>query len=264
MGTYPRSRLLLTALLVGGAWRCDPADVTERPGREADAPLVANRERAAKLDSAARYLRRGRIYMQESAFIRAISQLEQSVRLNPESAEARSMLGLSYAMRLNAGKAIEHIERAIALEPENGEHYMLLGKAHMLLTDDDGARAAYERAIELGLKRGKPYYDLGIISDRENRLDDARAFFEKAVETAPQLAPSCDLRLGIIAEKEGDASRAIDLYERALRGDSDLTTAHYRIAKLYLEAGRDSLAQSHLREFQRLKAAEVEAEARGG
>ena len=194
--------------------------------------------------------------MKERTYTRAIAQLRQSVRLNPESAEAQSMLGLAFALKLKPGKAVEHIEKALSLEPQNGTYYMHLGKTYMLLTDYEAAKAAYENAIELGLRRGKPYYDLGIISERENRLDDARQLYEKAIELVPEFAPSCNLRLGIIAEKQGKGARAIELYGAALAGDGDLTAAHYRIAQLYLEAGRDTLARTHLQHFQRLKAAE--------
>jgi len=245
-----RYTLTILAVVQFNSMGCGPASEVHE-----GASAVTDETQSATLDSAALYLRRGRLYMKERTYTRAIAQLRQSVRLNPESAQAQSMLGLAYALRLKPGKAIEHIEKALALEPENGTYYMHLGKAYMLLTDYTAAKAAYERAIELGLRRGKPYYDLGIISERENKLDDARLFYQKVIELIPEFAPSCNLRLGI-AEKQGDGARAIELYGAALAGNGDLTTAHYRIAQLYLETGRDALAQTHLQQFQRLKVAE--------
>lgn len=246
-------RLAVTILVVipFGWLRCGPAGEVDE-----GSSAVTGETQSATLDSAALYLRRGRLYMKERTYTRAIAQLRQSVRINPESAQAQSMLGLAYALRLKPGKAIEHIEKALAIAPQNGTYYMHLGKAYMLLTDYPAAKAAYERAIELGLRRGKPYYDLAIISERENKLDDARQLYQKVIELIPEFAPSCNLRLGIIAEKQGDDAGAIELYGAALAGDGDLTTAHYRIAQLYLEIGRDTLAQTHLQQFQRLKAAE--------
>jgi len=250
---------LLTTVIAAAALHCGPGgEGAQRPGSDASAPgsvQAADVEHRAAIDSAALYLRRGRLYMKERVYSRAISQLRQSVRINPDAPAAHGMLGLAYALRLKPGTAIEHLEQAIALEPENGTHYMHLGKSHMLLTDYAAAKAAYERAITLGLKRGKPYYDLGIISERDNRLDDAHELYQKAIDLVPEFAPQCNLRLGIIAQKQGDDTGAMELYLRALRGDPDLTTAHYRIAQLYLESGHDALAQTHLQQFQQLKAA---------
>jgi tetratricopeptide (TPR) repeat protein len=211
------------------------------------------------VDSVAIYVRRGRTYLKAQEYSRAIAPLSQAVRLDSQSAEAQDLLGLVYAFRLEPGKAIEHIDKAIAIKPENGTYYMHLGKAYMLKTDYVGATAAYERAIELGLKKGKPHYDLGIIAEREGRLEDARSRFREAIKVAPRFAPSCNLQLGIIAEKLGDEIKAIGLYSRALTGNPNLTTGHYRIALLYLNGGREELAEKHLEHFRRLKAAKGQA-----
>ncbi len=197
--------------------------------------------------------------MKEHVYSRAIDQLTQAVRLDPESAQAQSLLGLAYALRLKPGIAIQHIDKAIALDPDNGTYHMHLGKAYMLLTDYDRAKGAYTRAIELGLKRAKPFYDLGVISEREGQLQEARTFYEKAIEMVPEMAAPCNLRLGIIAEKRGDPARAIHLLAAALEADPDLTAAHYRIAQLYLKTGSHALADHHLQQFRHLKTAEGRA-----
>ena len=256
-----RSQIVLIAMVAAGLLHCSSSDVAEGLGAvggddEQRVTVDGQRRGASAVDSAAIYTRRGRRHMKEQAYGRAIEELSRALRVNPEAHEALDMLGLAYAFKLEPGKAIEHIEQAIAMAPENGSYQMHLGKAYMLLTDYDGATTAYERAIEMGLKKGKPYYDLGIIAEREGRLDDARSYFEKAIEVAPRFAPSCNLRLGIIAEKTGDDKRAIALYTRALKGDAGLTIGHYRIAQQHLRQGREDLAERHLEKFRQLKAAE--------
>jgi tetratricopeptide (TPR) repeat protein len=237
--------VLLFSMTAVGSLHCgSDGEVAESLGQGAGETMV---------DSLAIYVRRGRTHMREQAYSQAIEQLSRAVRVNPESHEAQDMLGLAYAFKLEPGKAIEHIGKAIAIEPDDGNYQMHLGKAYMLLTDYAGATAAYERAIELGLAKGKPYYDLGIIAERESRLDAARSYYEKAIEVVPRFAPSCNLRLGIIAEKEGDDAKAIELYSKALKGDPSVMTAHYRIAQQYLRGGRQDLAERHLEQFNRLK-----------
>ena len=244
--------ILLAGLATIGLVHCGTESGVEDRG-------AGQRVRSSVSDSAAFYLRRGRLYMKEHVYTRAVEQLTHAVRLDSASAEAQSMLGLAYALRLKPGKALPHIEKAIANDPANGIYHMHLGKAYMLLTDYDNAKVAYGRAIELGLKRGKPYYDLGIINEREGRLEVAEAFYETAIKMVPRLAAPCNLRLGIIAEKRGDSERAIELLAAALESDPDLTGAHYRIGQLYLEAGNDVLADFHLKQFRRLKVAEGHA-----
>ena len=60
-------------------------------------------------------------------------------------------------------------------------------------------------------------------------------------------------------EKKGDMRQAIELYSTALKRNSTLTEAHYRIAQLYLGQGRSVLAEIHLDRFRALKAAAAEA-----
>lgn len=270
-GSRAFSLVALTVLLGGGSIHCGTEEVDEGLGagggandRVAAGRVASDRAadeggRRATVDSVAIYVRRGRTHMREQTYSRAIAPLSQAVRLDSQSAEAHDLLGLAYAFRLEPGKAIEHIDKAIAIKPSSGTYYMHLGKAYMLKTDYVGATAAYERAIELGLKKGKPYYDLGIIAAREGRLEDARSRFREAVKAAPRFAPSCNLQLGIIAEKLGDQMKAIGLYTKALKGNPDLMTAHYRIALLYLSGGREELAEQHLAHFRRLKVAKGRA-----
>ena len=97
-----------------------------------------------------------------------------------------------------------------------------------------------------------PFYDLGIIRERSNRLAEAREFYEKAVAALPGFAPGY-LRLGMILEREGNGKRALALYTAALERDPGLAAAHYRIARRYLEEGREVLAGIHLERFRALK-----------
>ena len=59
-------------------------------------------------------------------------------------------------------------------------------------------------------------------------------------------------------ERQGDRRRATELYSKALERDPNLTQAHYRIAQLYVEAGRHMLAEIHLKRFRDSKAAEAQ------
>ena len=85
---------------------------------------------------------------------RAIPALRKATTLNPNSARAFYVLGLTHAANMNKGEAVEAFERAVALEPKNLAYRKELNRAQSLSV---GVIAAYKAT-----RAGEKIFDAGI------------------------------------------------------------------------------------------------------
>ena len=85
---------------------------------------------------------------------RAIPALRKATTLNPNSARAFYVLGLTHAANMNKGEAVEAFERAVALEPKNLAYRKELNRAQSLSV---GVIAAYKAT-----RAGEKIFDAGV------------------------------------------------------------------------------------------------------
>ncbi|MDP9025361.1 MAG: tetratricopeptide repeat protein [Candidatus Eremiobacteraeota bacterium] len=108
----------------------------------------------------------------------------------------------------------------------------------------EGAATPAERAKILN-KRGVALVKAG-------RRDDARASFASALAARPQFAPAL-VNEGNLAFEEGDVSRAVALYESAIRCDDSYSVAHLNLGVAYKRLGRRGDAVREFRRANRLE-----------
>ena len=142
-----------------------------------------------------------------------LEQVRQLVRLDPQDAQAKIVLGNALANRRQNEKAIEVLKEIPALEPKRAQIWRSLGNTFGRLGQYEDAAAAYEHAIELA-----PDDSLSL-----SRLATERYRFEKYEE-------------------------AIELYARALQADPRLISARRNLADLYADLGRYQDAVNLLRQ----------------
>lgn len=97
--------------------------------------------------------------------------------------------------------------------------------------------------------REKPdYYDEGIDLAQQARFHEALTSFRLALRENPRDAAALE-QMAVVYTRIGMTDEAIKMYARALAERPNSAAAHYGIAFLLLNRGRNEAAADHLRAF---------------
>jgi tetratricopeptide (TPR) repeat protein len=147
---------------------------------------------------------------------------------------------------------LDHYKTLVDAQPNDPAHRVNLGYTYFLKNDNDEAIKQFKVALDLDKKYYDAYLNLAIVYNDEDRLDDSLKAAQKAVELAPrdykgqlqkgmvyrklkmydealeslnqanQLMPgNTDIiyEIGLLAEEQGMATEAADIYKEALSYD---------------------------------------------
>lgn len=102
-----------------------------------------------------------------------------------------------------------------------------------------------------GKEEGRPdYYGEGLELAQEERYHEALTSLRLALREHPGDVATLE-QMAIVYTRMGMTDEAIKMYQRALEKDPESAGAHYGIAFLYLNRGRDTEAAVHLDAFLR-------------
>lgn len=112
----------------------------------------------------------GTAYLVKGNYPLALSNLQESVRLDPNNAVARNNLGLAYYVRQKFTEALEHINKAVELEPKytdarnnRGRLYADMGKYDLAIKDLNIAKndLTYQQPGKVISNLGYTYFKKG-------------------------------------------------------------------------------------------------------
>jgi tetratricopeptide (TPR) repeat protein len=135
--------------------------------------------------------------------------------------------------------------RTAELEPMHPQINYRIAQAYW--SDGDPVRARAHFLAELRLNPG----DVDVIMDfalfllEAGELEAAREKCHRILELTPDFGPAL-FYLGEIALDQGEAERAAQLFEEALRHDPALAGPHYRLAQYALNAQQPQQVRTHL------------------
>jgi tetratricopeptide (TPR) repeat protein len=203
---------------------------------------------------------RAKIWGAQNQIDKSIEELEKSVQLRPEYAEAWSDLGGMRRLSLDSDGAVQALEKAVALNPHDSTAQYRLGQLYLqdgetlkaldhlkvaLLGDPSDAASLYslDRALRKAgrLEEAKPI---------EKQLAELRAKSDHASTVA--LAASRLNDEGITWEKSGDLRAALAKYRAALDLDPTGTGFQLNYGLALCRLGRWENATAELREVLRL------------
>ena len=111
------------------------------------------------------------------------------MKLDPNNAEARLRLGMSYAALERKPesedeykKAIELFKKKIQEDSKDGLSFFYLGEAYNFLHRDEDAARAYREATRLKPDDEEAWYQLGMAEIKLAQYSDAVNAFQKALE----------------------------------------------------------------------------------
>jgi len=182
------------------------------------------------------------VYYLSAAFVLALTALGQPVASN----QAAALLGSGNQLmqqRFYQEAAVE-FQHALQIQPGLGAARYQLGVCYFAMGQNDESR----REFELLKKQAGPSHEISYYLGRLLLLmgDAAGAIRELAPLTSDPKIPDSAYFLGLAYAAAGDQAKGIEWLERCARARPGDYHVHYRLARLYADAGRKADAQ---REF---------------
>ena len=156
-------------------------------------------------------------------------------------------------------KAIEDLKQAAKLNPNLPRLQYSLGVAYFKVTRYADSRAAFETELKRAPNDVSTHCYLASMDEKEGRLDDARERLDRALLIEPASADANWL-LGKVLLAQGKATEAVKPLQVGVAGDPNDTQKRYQLARAYQQLGRKEDAERELAEVDRLHARQREAD----
>ena len=161
----------------------------------------------------------GQGYLEKGDATNAMTAYSRSVKLAPESVDARLNLANACLLAGDSRAVIEQCQAALALDHNNAAAYYLMGCAHLRLNEAGLAVQAFQQSQKIDPAVDALNFQLGLAQERLGNLEDAIREFETLFQFQPN-HPS----------------------------------GHYQLSRLYLRVNRTAEAAQELAKHQELLA----------
>jgi type IV pilus assembly protein PilF len=199
MTLRPALLLLITSLLAGcvSTGNVDPMKTAKGRDEARDA-----------------YIQLGIGYLQEGQSERAKVPLSRALELDPNSADAHSVLALVFQIEMESKLADEHFRKALSQRPNDSR---LLNNYGSFLFEQKRYEEASERYLQAARdtmypERSRVFENLGLTALMLKQRDQAKTYFERALRLNSS-QPRALLEMAILHYDEGLYVPARDYYE---------------------------------------------------
>lgn len=150
-------------------------------------------------------------------------------------ASIRLQLAATYYQKGQFNVALEEVQRALQLDPEYADAYSLLGLINMDLGKHGEAEANFQRALRLDGENAELMNNYGWFLCQSGREREAIDYFRRAAASRLYATPAMPMRnAGICSLRIGDTKAAEEFLRRAFELDAANPITKYYLARLYL------------------------------
>jgi len=178
-------------------------------------------------------------------------RLRQAIDAGDLDSRNLFLMGLAHHWDRHYSKAAEWFARSETASPTYPPAAHFHGWALYHAGRPAESRQAFERHLRLDPTEGDTHFGLGVLAIERGDFDAAELSLEQAITlqqddparaggVAKSLARLSEVRL----DRDGDREAAAALLARAVAADQDLYEAHYRLARLLRQLGRDAAANA--------------------
>jgi tetratricopeptide (TPR) repeat protein len=193
-------------------------------------------------------MKRGISALRQGLVGNAIEQLEATVALRADSAEAHRLLATAYGVNGDAVRSLQHLREAVRLNPRDERARLALVR----MLDDTGAQTDTSAAVRAAIAQlpdaGAFRWQLATLAARLGQTNQADLALISALDRYVVLVGRGELhiRLAKLAQTHLEYATAISLLERAATLIPNSSLVHTTLAHAYIEDGRDSEAYAEL------------------
>jgi Flp pilus assembly protein TadD/4-amino-4-deoxy-L-arabinose transferase-like glycosyltransferase len=191
--------------------------------------------------------RLGMVFISNQQYDRAVSALDEALRLDPGYYKAYLDRGTAQFLRGHAAESRDDFQQALALNGDSWEAWQGLGNIGLVEGRLGEAEESYLKAIEKGGRTETLLVSLFQVYRKGGRPDRAVPLLEELTARFPE-NETYVLDLADLYERTDSPDRALDLLARREAPGSEVLK---RLARLYAAGGRFGEAEALLRDLQR-------------
>jgi len=167
---------------------------------------------------------------------RGIRALEEIYRLDRDNTELGFYLAETFFSAGDMERASGYLKKVLAVEPNHFESLVYSGIVASEARETETAEGFLKRAIVRRSDAFLPHFALGALYAHGSRWAEAEKALRRALDVAPQ--PSAHVLLGTVLREKGEAGRAVQHFEEALRLQPDSEEAVFQLGLCHLEKNR--------------------------
>jgi tetratricopeptide (TPR) repeat protein len=182
----------------------------------------------------------GALYQQRGDHKRAIQQFREAIRLNPDYAAPRILMGASLLATGEIPEARRQLKRAVELQPQEPLARMQLARAYERAGNPHGAVEQYRELVRLSPHEPEYTYQLSRAYQRFSEW-----CYQQITRNYPGSARAFQA-LGENYQMQGKPDAARRAYQLALKADPKLLGIHLALAQICLEQGKEPEARAEV------------------
>ncbi len=157
----------------------------------------------------------------------AKSSYETAVQQDPKFFEAYLMLGALYQGD-NDSICLEYYKTAVSLQPKNPDVLFSLAYGYQVFNKPAKALPLYRKMIQLDTAYYQALNQIGVIKQYNyHQTDSAIYYYKSALQSEPRFVEALH-NLGTCYEEQGDVTRALQSYAKALKYNPEFTLSRQR------------------------------------
>ena len=218
-----------------------------RSGDYAKAEVILNRALRLKPDSPAALYLLAQVYSEQTRAVDALDLLARAHKLAPEDTDIIFLLSRVSMSQNYFEDAIPLLESGLKIAPKRADLHAALGESYFMSGKVEKAIDEFKLLIDLD-PSARSYAFLGLSYRHLGRFDEARKYFQEGLKLDPRNA-SCLFNMGYIEGRQGNQAAAEQLFQRALKSNSDFSEALLELANLRIAAKKFEEAATLLRRY---------------
>ena len=175
-------------------------------------------------------------------FSKAISHLEEAVRLDTTTLDALLLLTGALQESGDSAKALATAEVAVRRNAADPMAWYNLGLLRMHNRQFDSASKALKRALTLRPSYGEAYFNLAVVYEQKGFIEDAVNAFKRCAIVSSALAPDAYNSLAIMYRRNGNLPDALTAHEQAIALRDTSSALHVSRLNSCFEAEKCELA----------------------
>jgi len=197
------------------------------------------------------YANRALHYVGEGKYDLAMAELEKTIELKPDEADALHNRGLLFVQQGKFDSAFADFDRAIAVRPWRTDYIKNRSQAYRLAGRLDEALADANKALEQEADNAGNYQMRAFIYLLREEYPAALRDLDRALTLNPEEADAWANR-GLVFLRQGLIGKAIDDFNRSLALSPDTAATYYNRGVAFAAAGNAANALADLQEAKRL------------